>query len=199
MRGSLAQGKLRSPGAKLAWRLPSEIIGNLSNGVSVKLSAVAPPREEDGRSSSSRSYERVESTTATPFALSAVQRALPGVLITWARQHSDAPVQNEAAYADAVEAAYQLLRERYQTVQSPEDQARSLQEMERVREELEYEWGLNPQEWEKFPPTVYGEYLMLWPGQFATLPQKQRGFVVPRFKKCSGSNARQVFAPPPHV
>lgn len=47
MRGSLAQGKLRSPGAKLAWRLPSEIIGNLSNGVSVKLSAVAPPREED--------------------------------------------------------------------------------------------------------------------------------------------------------
>lgn len=132
-----------------------------------------------------RLYERVEPTSATPFALSAVQRALPGALIAWARQHSDAAVQNEAAYIDAVEDGYQLLRERCQAVQAPEDQERSLQEMERVREDLEHKWGLNPQEWEEFPPAITGEYLMLWPGQFATLSQKKHGFVIP-------SSMRQV-------
>ena len=126
-----------------------------------------------------RLYERVEPTSATPFALSAIQRGLTGALIAWARQHANAPVQNDAAYADAVESGYQLLRERCLAVQAPEDQTRSLQELERVREELESKWGLNPQEWEKFPPAVDGEYLMLWPGQFATITQKQRGFVVP--------------------
>jgi hypothetical protein len=132
-----------------------------------------------------RLYERVEPTSATPFALSAIQRALPGALITWARQHSVAPVQNEAAYVDAMDVAYQLLRERCQVVQLPEDQERSLQEMERVRAELQHKWGLNPQAWEEFPPSVDGEYLMLWPGQFATLQQRQRGVVVP-------SSMRQV-------
>lgn len=132
-----------------------------------------------------RLYERVEPTSATPFALSAIQRGLPGALIAWARQHSSAPVQNEAAYMDALESGYQLLRERCRMVQAPEDQLRSLQELERVRDELEHRWDLNPQEWEAFPPAINGEYLMLWPGQFATLAQKQRGFVVP-------SSMRQV-------
>jgi hypothetical protein len=132
-----------------------------------------------------RLYERVEPTSATPFALSAIRRALPGALIAWTRQHSDAPVQNAAAYSDALEDGYQLLRERCEAVQVAEDQERSLEEMERVREELEEKWGLNPQEWEDFPPSVEGEYLMLWPGQFATVSQKQRGVVVP-------SSMRQV-------
>lgn len=132
-----------------------------------------------------RLYERVEPTSATPFALSAVQRALPGALISWARQHSAAPVQNEEAYEDPVDFAYQFLKERCQTVQLQEDQERSLQEMERVRDELILKWRLNPQEWEEFPQRVEGEYLMLWPGQFATLPQRQRGVVVP-------SSMRQV-------
>lgn len=132
-----------------------------------------------------RLYERVEPTSATPFALSAIQRALPGALIAWARQHSDAPVQNKTAYADAVECAYQILLDRCQIVQLPEDQERSLQEMERVRNELEHKWGLNPQEWEDFPQSVDGEYLMLWPGQFATLKQRQHGIIVP-------SSMRQV-------
>ena len=126
-----------------------------------------------------RLYERVEPTSATPFALSAIQRALPGALLTWARQHSNASVQNVAAYSNAVESAFQLLCARCQVVQSPEDQARSLQEMERVLAELEHKWSLNPQEWEEFPPTVTGEYLMLWPGQFATVSQRDRGFVIP--------------------
>src|SRR5262249_47860726 len=132
-----------------------------------------------------RLYERVEPTSATPFALSAIERALPGALVTWARQQTAAPVGNRAAYAEAVEAAYQLLRVRCQIVQTPEDQDRSLQEMERVRRELEQKWGLNPQQWEQFPQVVTGEYLMLWPGQFATLSQKQHGVVVP-------SSMRQV-------
>lgn len=150
-----------------------------------------------------RLYERVEPTSATPFALSAVQRALPGALIAWARQHSDAPVQNEAAYMDAVEEGYQLLRARCQAVQAPEDQERSLQELKRVREELEYKWGLNPQEWEDFPPVITGEYLMLWPGQFKTRSQEQRGFVIPSsMRQVDGSaelNINQGYVPPPAV
>lgn len=132
-----------------------------------------------------RLYERVEPTSATPFALSAIQRALPGALIAWARQQSDALVQNPDAYADALEAGYQLLRERCVTIQTPEDRERSLQELARVRAELEEKWSQNPQLWEEFPPKVNGEYLMLWPGQFASLLQKRRGVVVP-------SSMRQV-------
>ena len=111
---------------------------------------------------------------------------MPGALITWARQQSDAPVGNKAAYEEGVEAAYQLLRERCQiVVQTQEDQERALNEMARVRTELEQKWGLNPQRWEEFPQVINGEYLMLWPGQFATMAQKQRGMVIP-------SSMRQV-------
>ena len=147
-----------------------------------------------------RLYERVEPTSATPFAVSAIQRAFAGTLLVWARQHSDAAVQNSAAYAEAVESGYHLLRERCQTVQAPEDLARSLQELERVRDELEHKWGLNPQEWETFPPHVDGEYLMLWPGQFVTLPQKQRGVLVPSSMRQVDGNAElnitQGYLPP---
>jgi len=132
-----------------------------------------------------RLYERVEPTSATPFAISAIQRGLPGALIAWARQHSNASVRNPSAYAEAVESGYQLLKERCLAVQAPEDQDRSLRELESVREQLKYKWSQNPQEWEDFPPRVDGEYLMLWPGQFATLLQKQHGLVVP-------SSMRQV-------
>ncbi len=126
-----------------------------------------------------RLYERVEPTTATPFAISAIRRGLAGALIAWARQHSNAPVQNRAAYMDALEAGYQLLRERCAIVQIPEDRNRSLDEMERVRDELIRKWGQNPQAWAEFPPKIDGEYLMLWPGQFFTAIQKQRGIFVP--------------------
>jgi hypothetical protein len=77
------------------------------------------------------------------------------------------------------------MRERCEAVQPPEHQARALQELDRVCAELRTKWGENPQCWEEFPPSVNGEYLMLWPGQFATLVQKQRGVVVP-------SSMRQV-------
>ena len=63
-----------------------------------------------------RLYEGVEPTTATPFAISALQRGLPGALLAWARVQSSAPVQDEAAYADFLEEAYELLRDRCQAV-----------------------------------------------------------------------------------
>ena len=94
-------------------------------------------------------------------------------------------MQNYAAYEGSLSTGFALLRQRCVAVQTPEDQARSLQELERVRQELEDKWGQNPIEWESFPPSIDGEYLMLWPGQFATLIQKQRGVVVP-------SSMRQV-------
>lgn len=132
-----------------------------------------------------RLYERVEPTTATPFAVSAIQRGLAGTLIAWARQHCNAPVQNKTVYLDAVEAGYQLLRERCQSIQIREDQHRSLAELERVRDELIRKWDQNPRVWEEFPPKTEGEYLMLWPGQFATGLQELHGVEVP-------SSMRQV-------
>ncbi len=132
-----------------------------------------------------RLYERVEPTSATPFALSAIQRGFCGALLAWARQHSSSPVQDVAAYDDYVESAYQLLCERCAVVQSDEDLERSLTEMERVRDELCEKWELNPLDWEKYPPDRDAEYLMLWPGQYYTRTQKGRGLQIP-------SSMRQV-------
>jgi hypothetical protein len=132
-----------------------------------------------------RLYERVEPTTATPFAISAIQRGLPGVLLAWARQHSQAAVQNHTAYAPSVSIASQLLNSRCTAVQIPADQTRSNVELDRVRDQILWKWQQNPQLWEDFPPNITGEYLMLWPGQFATPLQKSRGAVVP-------SSMRQV-------
>ncbi len=132
-----------------------------------------------------RLYERVEPTSATPFAFSAIQRALPGALIMWARQHSTAKVQNLAAYENEIDVCHELLQERCKTIQTDADMARSLLELARVRDELKAKWGLNPQQWEEFPPNINGEYLMLWPGQYATLIQRQRGAVI-------ASSMRQV-------
>ncbi len=58
-------------------------------------------------------------------------------------------------------------------------------ELDRVCQELMLKWKHNPQDWENFPPQNDGEYLMLWPGQYATRTQKTRGTVV-------ASNMRQV-------
>jgi ATP-dependent helicase YprA (DUF1998 family) len=132
-----------------------------------------------------RLYERVEPNTTTPFATSAIQRGLAGVLIAWARQQSSAPVFNYNDYVAAVESAYELLCNRCSIIQAPEDQGQSLASLKRVRDELISKWRLNPQEWEKFPQRIDGEYLMLWPGQFASKQQERRGVLVP-------SSMRQV-------
>lgn len=132
-----------------------------------------------------RLYERVEPTTATPFALSALQRGFSGALLAWARQNGATPIQNPAAYSAFLEEGFQLLRDRCEFVQAIEDRPRSLAELDRLFSELEWKWDQNPQEWEKYPPNVNGQYLMLWPGQFYSGIQKRRGVSVP-------SSMRQV-------
>ena len=70
-------------------------------------------------------------------------------------------------------------------MQIPADQTRSTVELDRVRDQVLWKWQQNPQLWEEFPPKLTGEYLMLWPGQFATPLQKRRGAIIP-------SSMRQV-------
>jgi Helicase conserved C-terminal domain len=132
-----------------------------------------------------RLYERVEPTSATPFAPAALQRGFAGALLTWARQMSAAGVSDSGDYRDAVAEAYEMLCKRCEVIQVPEDLQRSLDEMLRRRDELLSKWARNPQEWERFPPSTSEEYLMLWPGQFASYAQRQNGLVVP-------SSMRQV-------
>lgn len=133
-----------------------------------------------------RLYERVEPTSATPFAISAIQRGLAGALLTWVRQQKKADVHDFAAHEAALEEALNILSDRSDAVQQDESDAeRSAQELVRVYEGLRDKWKSNPQEWESFPPHKDGEYLMLWPGQFATDIQKRKGEVIP-------SSMRQV-------
>jgi hypothetical protein len=132
-----------------------------------------------------RLYERVEPTSATPFASSALQRGLAGALITWARQQSAADVSEVHDYRGPLDQAFELLRARCEVVQLPEDIGRSLADMERLRDELVSKWELNPQKWEEFPPSPTEEYLLLWPGQFASYAQQQSGVEIP-------SSMRQV-------
>lgn len=132
-----------------------------------------------------RLYERVEPTTATPFAISAIDRGFAGALIAWSRQHATDSVRNLSAYQESVKSGYQLLRRRCEMIQVPEDRERSLVELEMVRDDLINKWELNPQHWEEYPPKVDGEYLMLWPGQFSSKLQERQGVKVP-------SSMRQV-------
>ncbi len=132
-----------------------------------------------------RLYERVEPTTATPFAISAIQRGLPGALLTWARQQSSAGINQINAYEGPVNDMLEVICDRCHDVQSAEDIERSVAELHRIAGEMLRKWHMNPQEWEDFPPKTDGEYLMLWPGQFATRLQRERGVVV-------ASSMRQV-------
>lgn len=143
-----------------------------------------------------RLYERVEPTTATPFAISAIQRALAGVLLTWARQCASAPVNAPEQYEAAVADALELLSDRCRNIlDNDEDAERSLRELERVAALLRSKWDTNPQEWEEFPPARDGEYLMLWPGQFRTMLQEKRGVTVPSSLRQVDSSAELKIVP----
>jgi hypothetical protein len=142
-----------------------------------------------------RLYERVEPTSATPFAISAVQRALPGALIAWARQSSRADVNVLSAYQGALEEAMALFRDRCDSVQTIADVPRSIAELDRVYELLLEKWGRNPQSWEEFPPDPQGHYLMLWPGQYATKLQQDNGFVIPSSMRQVDSSAELGISP----
>jgi hypothetical protein len=134
-----------------------------------------------------RLYERVEPTSTTPFAISALRRGLAGALLVWARQRVFSPDPLLEPHLAPLRDALDLLIERCRSVQAEHDAERSVLEMLRLFDDLLQKWGAHPQKWEQFPQSPQGEYLMLWPGQFATELQQRRGVIVP-------SSMRQVDA-----
>ncbi|AZD79038.1 helicase-related protein [Pseudomonas chlororaphis] len=126
-----------------------------------------------------RLYERVEPTSATPFSVEAVERALTGVLLVWARQCHDAksPGESFGDYNGYLEEAFELLLERCEVImeKQPRELARVCDAMRKVHSELRRKWQANPQEWWAYPQKKDGEYLMLWSGVFATREQKLKG------------------------
>lgn len=143
-----------------------------------------------------RLYERVEPTSATPFAVSAIQRALCGALIMWARQHVQADVVQWELYFDAISQAFDVLVERCKIAQPDQaDQVRSIAEMHRVRDELLRKWKSRPSKFEDFPPSPDGEYLLLWPGQYATRLQQERGVVIPTSMRQVDRSAELIITP----
>ncbi|UQB80126.1 hypothetical protein KI429_12895 [Pseudomonas shirazica] len=102
-----------------------------------------------------RLYERVEPTSATPFSVEAVERALTGVLLVWARQCYDAksPGESFGNYDDYLEEAFELLLERCEVImeKQPKESARVCDAMRKVYSELRRKWQANPQEWWAYP------------------------------------------------
>jgi hypothetical protein len=132
-----------------------------------------------------RLYEYVEPTSATPFAVTAIERACCGALILWARQHADAAASSFEAYREAVMNGAAFLANRCRAILGADDCDESVEALQRMRDELIAKWAARPQAFEEFPPAPDGEYLMLWPGQYATVVQRKNGVVVP-------SSMRQV-------
>lgn len=126
-----------------------------------------------------RLYERVEPTSTTPFAISALRRGLAGALLAWAREVIFSPEPRLEKHQAVLKEALDTMEAKCMLVQSPADAARSVAEMRRLSDDLLSKWRLNPQEWERFPQSPDGEYLMLWPGQFRTERQRLRGVEVP--------------------
>ncbi len=126
-----------------------------------------------------RLYEKVEPTSTTPFAISALRRGFDGALLAWAREVIHSPDPRLELHISALEDAFETIETRCQLIQSPSDVGRAIAEMRLLFDELVSKWRLNPQEWERFPQSADGEYLMLWPGQFRTERQKRRGVDVP--------------------
>lgn len=127
-----------------------------------------------------RLYERVEPTTATPFALSAIKRAAAGVFLSWVRQHV-VGIEKHQQIADEAREACDILIARCQSVlaENQEDLERSLGQLENEYADFELKIFANPQLWEEFPPKTDISYFMRWPGQYYTNGQKNTGFEVP--------------------
>ncbi len=133
-----------------------------------------------------RLYERVEPTSATPYASSAIQRALAGALLVWSRQHSrsnPSPLLDE--HREALAFAFNLVASRCEVVQNKNDYERSLKDMQVAYDRLLKAFERSPEAFESFPPSPDKQYLMLWQGQFYTWEQERRGVYVP-------SSMRQV-------
>lgn len=128
-----------------------------------------------------RLYEQVEPTSATPFSGSAITRALPGMLISWVRQNvvADNPV-DFGRFSEALEDAYGFAEERCKSLLDGNDAEleRAMAKLSQVRDELVQKWNANPQTWQEYPHRIGGEYLMLWPGEYRTVVQNNKGVDV---------------------
>lgn len=129
-----------------------------------------------------RLYERVEPTSATPFSMEAIERAMVGALILWARQFYDAeaPGGRLGDYEEHLKIARNILIDRCKyVVEESLEQQRVINAIGEVYKRLLNKWERNPQKWQEFPQKNDGEYLMLWPGQFATEAQRRKGEITP--------------------
>jgi hypothetical protein len=126
-----------------------------------------------------RLYERVEPTSATPFSVEAVERALTGALLVWARQYHDAksPGESFGDYDVYLKEALEFLLERCETImeKQPAESERVRVAMRKIYSDLRRKWLAHPQEWWAYPQKKDGEYLMLWSGVFASREQKLKG------------------------
>lgn len=138
-----------------------------------------------------RLYERVEPTSATPFSVEAIERAMVGALLLWARQFYDAETPGGVGkFQQTLEDGRDLLLKRCAVVVTEEEeQLRVMSAINRVYERLISKWQKNPQEWQRYPQKSDGEYLMLWPGQFSTEVQKNKGEIVPSSMRNVDGNA----------
>jgi len=126
-----------------------------------------------------RLYERVEPTSATPFSPTAIERAMAGAMILYARQQSGSKVQQLQKYENHLTEAYTLLNRRCDETQDVSLRDDSIKTLTKVYDDLIKKCGHRPQAWEEYPQKRDGEYLMLWPGSYATKQQKDRGVTVP--------------------
>ncbi|OGB22941.1 MAG: hypothetical protein A3I66_16260 [Burkholderiales bacterium RIFCSPLOWO2_02_FULL_57_36] len=144
-----------------------------------------------------RLYERVEPTSATPYSVESVERALAGVLLVWARQRYDAESPGEAfgSYDRYLEEALDLLLERCDAiVTEPAEAARVRTAMKKVGERLRKKWRGNPQQWWEYPQKAEGEYLMLWSGEYATREQQNKGERILSSMRNVDGNARAAIS-----
>ena len=141
-----------------------------------------------------RLYEQVEPTTATPFALSAIVRGLPGAIIAWARQHGCWEAHEYACWEQFVQTGLELLKDRCRRLE-PERAADVFPDLDRVAGDLIRRWQGNPQGWEAYPPRQDIHYLMLWPGQYYSPAQRGFGVLVSSSMRSVDSSGRLEITP----